>query len=236
LLGEDSCDRPAIHSSASEVRMSKLKYSTSMSLDGYVAGINQSADNPLGVRGELLHRWMRELEVWRAEVGIEGGEVNASSAVIAGEDENLGAIIMGRNMFGGGPGPWPDPPWNGWWGTNPPFHLPVVVLSHFSREPLIREGGTTFTFVTEGLDAALEMARDQAQGRDIAISGGASVAQQFLAAGLVDEFMIHLVPVLLGDGVRLFDASATYDLEQVNVIEAPGVVHLTYQVSRPTLD
>jgi dihydrofolate reductase len=205
-----------------------------MSLDGFVAGRDQSTENPLGVRGELLHTWMRELEVWRTMVGLSGGEVNASTDVVEREDDNIGAILMGRNMFGGGPGPWPREPWNGWWGENPPFHLPVVVLTHFPREPLVCEGGTTFTFVTDGLESALRIARDHARGLDIAISGGAGVAQQFFAAGLVDKFMIHHVPVFLGEGVRLFDDAAmtSIALDQVGVVEAPGVTHVTYRVSR----
>jgi dihydrofolate reductase len=206
-----------------------------MSLDGFVAGRDQSTQNPLGVRGELLHEWMRELAAWRSMVGLDGGVVNASTQVIEREDEDIGAIIMGRNMFGGGPGPWPEEPWNGWWGSDPPFHLPVVVLTHHPRETLECEGGTTFTFVTDGLESALEVARVHAHGLDIAISGGAGVAQQFFAAGLVDEFMIHLVPVFLGEGVRLFDdvAMTSIVLDQVSVVEAPGVTHLKYRVSRP---
>jgi len=145
-------------------------------------------------------------------------------------DAGVGALIMGRNMFGGGPGPWHDPAWNGWWGPNPPFHLPVIVLTHHARAPLECEGGTTFTFVTEGIGTALDRAKAAANGADVAISGGAGVAKQYLAAGLLDEFMIHLVPVLLGAGVRLFDQGAeraTFD--QAGVIKAPGVAHLTYR-------
>jgi len=206
-----------------------------MSLDGFVAGLEQSTENPLGIRGELLHKWMRELAAWRTEVGLDGGEVNASTAVIENEDKNVGALIMGRNMFGGGPGPWPDEPWNGWWGDNPPFHLPVVVLTHHPRATLECEGGTTFAFVTEGLESALAIARGQARGLDVVICGGANVAQQFFAAGLIDEFMIHLVPVYLGEGVRLFDDTAltSVTLVQTDVIKAPGVTHLTYRISRP---
>jgi dihydrofolate reductase len=211
--------------------MSELRYSASMSLDGFVAGPNQGVEHPLGEGGELLHAWMRELAAWRSAAGLEGGTVNASTAVIDEDDDNLGAIVMGRNMFGGGPGPWGDDPWRGWWGDNPPFHMPVAVLTHHPREPLEMQGGTTFTFVTEGPAAALAHARRVADGRDVAVSGGAGVAKQYLGAGLVDSFEIHLVPVLLGGGVRLFDdrRSAGAQFEQTRVIEAPGVTHITYR-------
>jgi dihydrofolate reductase len=141
---------------------------------------------------------------------------------------------MGRNMFGGGTGPWEDPPWNGWWGENPPFHLPVFVLTHHERDVLEMEGGTTFTFVSEGIDLALELARQAAQGADVAISGGAGTAKQYLAAGLLDEVMIHLVPTFLGEGVALFDDRQLREIavEQVNVAPAPGVLHVTYRIAR----
>jgi dihydrofolate reductase len=139
---------------------------------------------------------------------------------------------MGRNMFGPDRGPWGDDPWMGWWGDNPPFHGPVFVLTHHPREPVEMQGGTTFTFVTDGIESALEQARRAAGGQDVALGGGADVAQQYLAAGLIDEMQIHLVPVLLGDGTRLFDnlEGATVKLEQVRAIEAPGVTHLKYRV------
>ena len=211
--------------------MSLLKYSASMSLDGFVAGPDQGPDHPLGVGGERLHLWMRELAAWRRDAGMEGGVVNASTAVYEEGSGDVGAIVMGRNMFGGGPGPWTDPPWNGWWGEEPPFRMPVFVLTHHPRAPLECRGGTTFTFVTGGPAAALELARTAATGRDVAVSGGAGAARQFLSAGLVDELTIHLVPALLGDGVRLFegDGIATLGLEQVRAVEAPGVTHLTYR-------
>jgi dihydrofolate reductase len=214
--------------------MTRLKYSTSMSLDGFVAGVDQSRENPIGVNGMLLHEWLRELAVWRKEAGIEGGVTNASSAVVEAEDVNLGAIIMGRNMFGAGPGPWGADPWNGWWGDNPPFHLPVFVLTHHARARLDMQGGTSFTFVTDGLEAALDLAKGAANGQDVAVSGGASVAKQYIAAGLIDEIQIHLVPVFLGAGVRLFEdpALAEVKLTQVSVIEAPAVTHVTYRVVR----
>ena len=204
-----------------------------MSLDGFVAGQDQSLENPLGVGGHLLHDWMRAMAAWRRDAGLQGGEVNASTAVYE-QDDNAGAVIMGRNMFGGGTGPWGDDPWQGWWGDDPPFHLPVFVLTHHDRDPLELAGGTSFTFVSGGIDTALRLARQAANGRDVSISGGASVAKQYLAAGLVDEMEIHLVPVLLGAGVRLFDdpAASAIALEQVRVIEAPGVTHLTYRIER----
>lgn len=214
--------------------MSKLRYGTSMSLDGFVAGKDQSTDSPLGVGGQLLHHWMRELAVWRKEAGLEGGVVNASTTVVEESDVNIGSIIMGRNMFGGGSGPWAEEPWSGWWGDNPPFHMPVFVLTHHARAPLEMAGGTTFTFVSDGIDAALKLAREAASGQDVAVSGGAGVAKQYLAAGLLDEIGIHLVPVFLGEGVRLFDdpALSAITIEQVRAVEAPGVMHLKYRIAR----
>jgi dihydrofolate reductase len=209
----------------------RLRYSTSISLDGFVAGDSQSVEHPLGVGGGLLHAWMRELAVWRRDAGLTGGVVNASTEVYEAEDGGVGALLMGRNMFGGGPGPWPDDPWNGWWGDEPPFRLPVFVLTHHPREHLAMQGGTSFTFVTEGIEAALAQATHAAGGSDVAICGGASVAKQYLAAGLIDDVQLHLVPVLLGAGVRLFGdpAPPAGVLEQVRVVAAPGVAHLTYR-------
>ena len=210
----------------------RLTYSVSMSLDGLVAGRKQSRRHPLGIHGELLHAWMRELAAWREAVGLKGGTTNASSKVILDEDTDVGALIMGRNMFGGGPGPWHSPAWNGWWGEDPPFHLPVFVLTHHRRQPLRCEGGTTFHFVTEGASAALRVAKTAAKGKNVAICGGAGVAKQYIEAGLVDEINIHLVPVFLGDGVRLFDSALLthVHLRQHRVIEAPGVTHLNYRI------
>jgi dihydrofolate reductase len=205
-----------------------------MSVDGFVAGHEQSPEHPLGLGGELLHGWMRELAIWRQQAGLTGGVVNASTAVLEREDVGVGAIIMGRNMFGGGPGPWPEPAWNGWWGEDPPFHLPVFVLTHHQRPVLECQGGTRFEFVTGGPAAALERARRAAGESDVVIAGGAGVARQYLQAGLIDELQIHLVPVFLGAGVRLFDGQelAANRLEQQDVVEAPGVTHLTYTISR----
>jgi dihydrofolate reductase len=201
-----------------------------MSLDGFVAGPNQSVDNPLGVGGMRLHEWVFPLRVWRAMHGMEGGEANESSRVVEESMANLGATIMGRNMFGGHPGPWdPEKPWNGWWGSNPPYHHPVFVLTHYAREPLQLEGGTTFHFVTEGIDAALEQARRAAGAKDIQLAGGAHAARQYFVAGLVDEMLLHLAPTLLGSGERLFQGiSDLRGLELVQNVAAPNVTHLKF--------
>src|SRR6266852_3906704 len=192
----------------------------SMSLDGFIAGPCQSVDNPLGIGGMRLHEWAFSLASWRAMHGLEGGEVNESSPVVEESVANIGATVMGRNMFGGHPGPWvAEKPWNGWWGVNPPFHHPVFVLTHHAREPLELEGGTTFTFVADGIEAALEQARRAAGGKDVSLGGGASAARQYLIAGLVDQMEISLAPILLGSGERLFDGvgSDLHGLELVRV-------------------
>lgn len=212
--------------------MAKLRFQISISADGFVAGPNPSEADPLGEGGEQLHEWVIKLAAWRKPHGREGGEVNASTPVMEESLENVGAIVMGRNMFGGGPGPWGEQPWEGWWGDEPPFHMPVFVLTHHEREPLEKEG-TTFTFVTDGIESALEQAKQAAGGKDVALGGGADVAQQYLAAGLIDELDLNVVPVLLGGGRRLFDnlADADVALEQVRAIEAPGVTHIKYRAS-----
>jgi dihydrofolate reductase len=201
-----------------------------MSLDGFVAGANQSVKEPLGVGGEQLHEWVTSLATWRRAHGMEGGDVNESTRVMEQEIANIGATIMGRNMFGGHPGAWnATDPWRGWWGRNPPFHHPVFVLTHHAREPLVTEGGTTFTFVTDGIESALEQARRAAGEKDIALSGGAQAAQQYLNAGLVDEMQLHMSPMLLGAGERLFDGvSDLHGLALVETVAAPNVVHLKF--------
>lgn len=214
--------------------MAKLKCQLSISADGFLAGPNPSEEHPLGEGGEGLHDWAFELAAWREPHGREGGEVNASTPVMEEMQEKVGATVMGRNMFGGGPGPWGDEPWEGWWGDDPPFHVPVFVLTHHGRPPLPKQGGTTFTFVTDGIESALEQAKQAADGKDVSLGGGADVAQQYLAAGLLDELNISVVPLLLGSGTRLFDnlSDADVRLEQVRVVEAPGVAHLKYRVLR----
>jgi dihydrofolate reductase len=211
--------------------VARVRLGMAMSLDGFVAGPNQSEENPLGEGGMQLHEWAFALEPWRKAHGLEGGEVNASAAVVEESVENVGATVMGRNMFGG-QGRWEDQPWDGWWGDDPPFHTPVFVVTHHPREPLPMQGGTTFFFVTEGVESAVEQARSAAGGKDVVLGGGASLVQQCLRAGLVDELQIHLVPVLLGDGARLLDNLGGADIafECTRVVEAPGVTHLTYRV------
>src|SRR4051812_18938158 len=215
--------------------MSTLFADISMSLDGYVAGPNPSLDDPLGKGGEQLHEWAFGLKEWREPHRREGGETNASSAVVAETLAREGAAIIGRRMFSGGEGPWEDDPnADGWWGDHPPFGHPVFVLTHHAREPLTL-GATTFNFVTDGPEAALEQARSAAGESDVVVGGGANVAQQYLRAGLLDELNIHVAPILLGDGVRLFEddlGSAQPGLEITRVIDSPAVTHLRYRVVR----
>jgi len=211
--------------------MSKVRFNISMSLDGFVAGPGQSVKDPIGVGGMRLHEWAFPLAAWRSPHGLSGGEVNDSSSVVEESLANIGATVMGRHMFGGHPGPWDaERPWNGWWGTNPPFHHPVFVVTHYAREPLVLDGGTTFTFVTGGIESAFLRARDAAGGKDVSLAGGANVSQQYLAAGLVDEMEIHLVPVLLGRGERLFDhvGDELHGLKLVRTVVTPEVVHLKF--------
>ena len=211
--------------------MAKLRLDISISLDGYVAGPNPSEQTPLGTGGEQLHEWALRLEAWRRPHGLEGGETNESTAVLEESLAHVGATVMGRNMFGG-EGPWDANPWDGWWGDEPPFHMPVFVLTHHERPPLVKDGGTTFTFVTDGIESALAQAEAAAGGKDVALAGGADVAQQFLRAGLVDEMQLHVAPVLLGGGTRLLDnlEGTKLELECVRVLPAPGVTHLKYRI------
>jgi dihydrofolate reductase len=212
--------------------MARLRCQISVSLDGFVAGPNQSVENPLGEGGEQLHEWAFKLEAFRRPHGEEGGEVNASTALMEEALANVGATVMGRNMFGGGPGPWGD--WNGWWGEDPPFHHPVFVLTHHPREPLEMDGGTTFHFVTEGVERAVEVAMAAAGGGDVAVGGGAETIRECLAARLLDDLQLNVVPVLLGGGAPLFEGldQAGLELEQVGAVDAPGVAHLSYRVAR----
>jgi dihydrofolate reductase len=211
--------------------MSGLRFEIAISTDGYVAGPNQSEEHPLGEGGMRLHEWVVKLDAWRAAHGRSGGETNPSSEIVEAALENVGAVIMGRHMFGGGPGPWDDS-WRGWWGEDPPFHVPVFVLTHHEREPLEMQGGTTFHFVAEGIESALMQAKEAAAGKDVRLGGGAEAAQQYLAAGLIDELQLNIVPVLLGAGERLFEnVGSELELEQTRVVHTPEVTHIRYRVS-----
>jgi dihydrofolate reductase len=212
--------------------MSKMRCHISISADGFLAGPDQTAEQPLGEGGERLHEWAFALAAWRAPHGMAGGEVNESSQVVEETIANIGAGVMGRNMFGpAGGGDWGDGEWTGWWGDDPPYHNDVYVLTHHPREPVAMEGGTTFHFVTDGIERALERAKESAEGRDVRLWGGADVINQYLAAGLLDELELHIVPVLLGGGARLFEGvGGEVRLEQVRAVEAPGVTHVKYRV------
>jgi dihydrofolate reductase len=211
--------------------VSALIFDISVSLDGFVAGPNPSLDEPLGEGGEQLHEWVFALEAWRSRHGLEGGEQGPESALVEGLLDRVGASIMGRRMYSSGVGPWEDDPKaSGWWGDDPPFHHPVFVLTHHAREPLELRGGTTFHFVTDGPEAALELAREAADGRDVQVNGGADVAQQYLRAGQLDEIHLHIAPVLLGGGTRLFDGLDPGHFERTQLVDSPlGVVHASYR-------
>jgi dihydrofolate reductase len=210
--------------------MSSVVCQISISVDGFVAGPNQSVENPIGEGGMALHEWVFETASWRAQHGLDGGERGADSDVVEEVTEGIGAYIMGRKMFGGGDGPWDDG-WTGWWGDGPPYHVPVFVLTHHSRAPLSLHD-TTFTFVTDGIESALMQARVAAGDKNVAIAGGASVVRQALAAGELDELYLHVVPIVLGAGERLFDDVGHPRLEQVTVVGSSAVTHIKYRVVR----
>lgn len=199
--------------------MGTVSADLAISLDGFVAGVDQSRENPLGVGGELLHTWQ-----------LNEAEANADviSAMVA-----PGAFIMGRNMFGPIRGEWTGE-WRGWWGEDPPYHAPVFVLTHHAREPLVMQGGTTFTFVTDGVESAMSQARAATANGDVAVAGGADTVRQFLRAGLIDELRLHVVPRLLGAGERLLDGLTELDAEPVAVSGnggPDGVTHVTYRIA-----
>jgi dihydrofolate reductase len=213
--------------------MTQLTLDITMSLDGFVAGPNRTVEQPLGDGGERLHEWITGLASWREQHGLSGGEAGADDELHQERVAATGAYLMGRRMFSGGEGPWEDDPVaDGWWGDDPPFHVPVFVLTHHPRETVTKQGGTSYTFVTDGIEAALDQARAAAGEKDVAIAGGASVGQQYLKAGLLDELQIHVAPVLLGDGVRLFDdlGAEPARLELTGVIDSPAATHLKYRV------
>jgi dihydrofolate reductase len=201
-----------------------------MSVDGYVAGPDQSVDNPLGVDGTRLHEWVFETRSGREMAGMEGGETGVDDDFVAEGFEGIGATIMGRNMFGPIRGPWGSDEWTGWWGDNPPYHHPVFVLTHHPHEPIVMQGGTTFYFVERGIEAALEQAFDAAGERDVRLGGGASTIQQYLRAGLIDELHVAIVPILLGDGERLFGNldGGPHGYECVEFTCSPSVAHVRF--------
>jgi dihydrofolate reductase len=215
--------------------MGKVVLGISSSLDGFVAGPNPTRELPLGEGGERLHEWVVELESWRERHGRSGGATGADDDVLAEGIASTGAVLMGRRMFSGGDGPWEDDPnADGWWGDDPPFRVPVFVLTHHPREPVAKQGGTTYTFVTDGVESAVEQAREAAGEQNVSVGGGASVAQQLLNAGLLDELEIHVVPVFLGGGTRLLDnLDPGIALERMRVVDSPSVTHLRYRVGRP---
>jgi dihydrofolate reductase len=213
--------------------MPKVRADISMSLDGFVAGPNQSFEDPLGVGGMQLHEWAFRLEAWRSQHGLEGGETGVDSALVEESTSSTGAVVMGRRMFSGGSGPWEDDSnAGGWWGDDPPFHAPVFVVTHHPRELLQQQGGTSFTFVTDGVESAVQQARAVASDKDVLVAGGGSVVQQCLAAGLLDEIQVHVVPVLLGTGVRLFEDASPARLEITRVVESPLATHIRYRIDR----
>ena len=209
--------------------MSNVTCQISISLDGFVAGPNQSFDNPIGEGGMRLHQWAFATDTWNRQHGSDAGERTADSLVAEEVAQGIGAYIMGRNMFSPGRGAW-DLEWRGWWGEDPPYHTPVYVLTHHEREPLQMDGGTTFHFVTDGIASALEQARAAAGGKDVSIAGGASTVRQYLAAGLLDELYLHIAPVVLGAGERLLEGVGDPTLEPVKVVDSPAVTHVKYRV------
>jgi dihydrofolate reductase len=213
--------------------MSSVNAEISVSLDGFVAGPEPSLEDPLGKGGMALHEWAFRLAAWRKPHGLEGGEVDVDSDFVERRLAATGAVVMGRKMFSGGDGPWADDPnARGWWGDDPPFHNPVFVVTSHSREPLEMEGGTTFTFVTDGVESAVAQARDAAGGKDVLVAGGAQTVQQALAAGLLDEIQLHLAPVLLGGGTRLFDRPSPTRFTVTDVIGVPLAAHIRLRIER----
>jgi dihydrofolate reductase len=201
--------------------MSRVRVASfSVSVDGFGAGARQDINNPLGVRGPEMFSWFFQTEVWNKMHGQSGGGRGVDNEMALRRFENVGAWILGRNMFGPVRGPWPDESWKGWWGEEPPYHVPVFVLTHHARAPLAMKGGTTFQFVTDGIEAALKQAKEAAQGKDVRIGGGVSTIRQYLATGFIDEMHLALSPVLLGEGELLF---AGIDLRQLGYAVARTV-------------
>ncbi len=212
--------------------MGKVIADISMSLDGYIAGPSPTSEEPLGHGGEHLHDWVVKLESWRKHHGMTGGEIGQDNDVVQESTANIGAYIMGRKMFSGGSGSWEnDGNADGWWGDTPPFHAPVFILTKHARETVNKEGGTTFTFVTDGIESAFKQAKEAAGDKDIQVSGGADVIQQFIAAGFVDELQIHIAHIILGGGRRLLENLGDAKFEKIRVIDSPDVTHLKFHIT-----
>lgn len=210
--------------------MTQVTSQISISLDGYVAAPGQSRQDPLGRGGLRLHEWLFAADRRRAQHGLDGAQRDVDAELVGEMTAGVGAYVMGRRMFGGGEGAW-DPDWTGWWGDDPPWHAPVFVLTHHPRESLVMRGGTEYHFVTDGIEAALKLARAAAGDRDVAVAGGGSAVRQYLTAGLLDTLWLHVVPIVLGGGTPLFDGPLDgITLEPVRVVPAPAVTHVCYQV------
>lgn len=208
--------------------MSRLRVSCfSISLDGFGAGPEQTLENPLGIGGEALHEWFVPTRTFQKVHGQEGGTTGPDDDFAARQFANIGAWILGRNMFGPVRGPWPDENWKGWWGDNPPYHRPVFVLTHHARAPITMEGGTTFHFVTDGIESALAQARQAAEGKDVLLGGGAATIRQYLRAGLIDEMHVAISPVMLGSGEHLFAGIDTIKLgyRRTEHVTTPNATH-----------
>jgi dihydrofolate reductase len=213
--------------------MSKVFAEISISLDGFIAGPKPTLKDPLGQGGEQLHEWVLKTAAWRKPHGKSGGETGPDGDTFEESIANTGAVIMGRKMFSGGSGPWEsDPKADGWWGDNPPFHVPVFVLTHHSRKTVQKDGGTSFIFATDGIESALKQAKKAAGNKDVSVAGGAHAIQQFIKAGLLDELQIHVVPVLLGGGTRLLENLGGANLEKIRVIDSPMVTHLKFKIKK----
>ena len=211
--------------------MPKLRaHNIATSLDGYMAGPDQSLENPLGIGGPPLHEWVFATRTGNQMLGIDAGSEGLDDAFLVQGTVGIGATIMGRNMFGPIRGAWGDDEWTGWWGDNPPYHHPVFVLTHHPRPSLTMQGGTTFHFVDDGIEAVLERAFDAARGGDVRVGGGAATLQQYLKAGLIDELHVAVVPILLGRGERLFDHldGGPYGYECVELVCSPSVAHVRF--------
>ena len=215
--------------------MSKLRAHFGISVDGFGAGPRQDLENPLGVRGTEIMEWFFPTDVFKSMHGVGEGEKGVDNAIALRGFENFGAWILGRNMFGPVRGPWPDESWKGWWGDDPPYHVPTFVLTHHARDPIVMKGGTTFHFVTDGIHAALARAREAAGGKDVRVGGGVSTIRQYLQAGLIDELNLSVRPVLIGEGEALFhglDLSAL-GYQVVERVDGERAVHLKMEKAAP---